>query len=133
MTDSYNQGTINLLEGSPISVQTPDATPLVIQLGAIADDGSLAVDLIGGGSALLLTSANNYVVLTGDVIFTRSAGVGVVTPVGGPVVIAPLGLVPVLAFTVVDNAVTLLTECSLTITGPAAVYNHRLKFTATLF
>jgi hypothetical protein len=133
MTDSYNQGDINLLDGSPISVQTPDATPLIIQLGAIADGGSLSVDMIGGGSHgdPLLVSANNYVVLTGDVIFTRAGGVGVVTPAGGPVVIAPLGLVPVLTFTIVNFPAE--SACQLTIVGPAAPYNHRLKYSAIQF
>ena len=135
MTDSYNQGSINLLEGSPISVQTPDATPLVIQLGAIADGGSLTVDMVGGGSDAdpLLVSTNNYTVLSANVIFTRAGAAGIVTPAGGPISIVPLNLVPVLTFTVVDDPTTLLSLCQLTIVGPAIPYNHRLKFSTIQF
>ena len=133
MTDSYNQGDINLLDGSPISVQTPDATPLVIQLGAIADGGRLTVDMIGGGSDAdpLLVSTNNYAVLSADVIFTRAGAAGVVTPAGGPISILPLGLVPLLTFTITDGP--LLTTCELTIVGPLTPYDHRLKFSAIQF
>jgi len=136
MTDAYNQGAINLLEGSPISVQTPDATALILQLGAIGDGGSLAVDVIGGGSNAdpLLTNTNNYVILTGDAVFTRSAGVGIVTPAGGPITIFAIGFgPPVLTFTISDNPVTGLSECSLTIVGPPTPYNHRVKYTAIQF
>jgi len=133
MTDSYNQGAINLLEGSPISVQTPDATPLVIQLGAIADGGSLTVDMVGGGSDAdpLLVSTNNYTVLSANVIFTRAGATGIVTPAGGPISIVPLNFVPVLMFTVANGP--LLSTCQLTIIGPAIPYNHRLKFSTIQF
>ena len=135
MTDSYNQGDINLLDGSPISVQTPDVTPLVIQLGAIDDGGRLTVTIMGGESDAdpLLVSTNNYVVLSGDVIFTRAGGAGIVTPAGGAIVIIPFNLVPVLAFTIFDNVATGLSDCQLTITGPATPYDHRLKFSAIQF
>ena len=133
MTDSYNQGAINLLEGSPISVQTPDATPLIIQLGAISDGGSLTVDIIGGGSDAdpLLVSANNYIAFSAKAIFTRAGAIGVVTPAGGAITVVGFGLAPVLTFTVENGP--LLSTCQLTIIGPAIPYNHRLKFSTIQF
>lgn len=133
MTDSYNQGDINLLEGSPISVQTPDITPLIIQLGAIEDGGRLTVDMIGGGSNAdpLLVTTDNYAVLTGTVIFTRAGGVGTVTLAGGVIAIVSFGIFPLLTFTIDDNPT--LSSCELTIVGPAFPYDHRLKFSSILF
>ncbi len=136
MTDSYNQQDINLRDASPITVNTPDATPVSFLIDTLTADGqSLAVDLYGGGSDPLLPTTNNYVVVTGVAIFTREAGAGTVQP--GAIATIPVGAFPVtLTFTVNDlGPPDNLTQCFLTITPFAAspAYNHQLKISKIRF
>ena len=138
MTLQYDQGDINLRDASPISIATPDATPVIITLDRLTGDGQvLEVDMYGGGAAPISAgnplgvTATNYGVLTGVAVFSREAGVGAVQP--GAVAIVSVGVAPVLAFTFVDDPVAGTTTCQLTITGPAFLYNHRLKVSKIRF
>lgn len=131
MTLQYDQSNINLLDGRPISLQTPDATVVNTQVGAIRDGEVLVATLFGGGADAdeSLITTNNYNVITGVGTFTRVAGTGAVQP--GPIVLVAVGAAIVLSFTVADTATQ--TICNLTFNGPAFPYNHRLKVSTVTF
>lgn len=142
MTDSYNQDNINLRDASPITVSTVDAvTAVVVQLDVLTGNGqSLAVKLFGGGSAPVSAgnpggvNTANYSLTTGDAIFTREAGVGLVTGPGPLVIANATGLPPIITFTFVDDAAAGTTTCQITIlSAVAALYNHRLKVSKIRF
>ncbi len=132
MTDSYNQGDINLRSANPISVQSPAGiVGLVIDLGTIEDGNTLVVNLWGGGSEAdpALINANNYAVREAVGVFTRVAGSGAVQP--GPITLVVLGIAVGLVFVITDNATT--TDCQLTIIVPASDYIHRLQYSTIQF
>jgi hypothetical protein len=136
MTDSYNQGNINLRDADPINVQTPDATDVVIILDTLTANGQvLEVDLYGGGADadITLVGTNNYAVLTGVAIFARAGGAGTIQP--GPISISGAGVVPTLTFEVNDlPAPDSLTQCILRVSpGGATPYNHRFRVSKIRF
>lgn len=139
MTLQYDQDNINLRDASPISVNTPDITPVLVTLDVLTGNGqSLAVNLFGGGSAPVSAgnpggvNANNYSLTTGDAIFTREAGVGALVP-AGIVVLNFTGVPAVLTFLVDDVTTPGSTICQLSIVGPAFEYAHRLKVSKIRF
>jgi hypothetical protein len=133
MAEQYGQGNINLRDGDPISILTPDAAVVTVLLDLLTDDGqSLAVDLFGGGSTPGAVTTDYYTVITASAMFVRQAGAGAVEPV---VSISPAGAFPpTLAFIFVDVP-GVGTQCFLEIT-PAPLspaYNHRLKISKIRF
>ncbi len=139
MTLQYDQDNINLRDAAPISVSTPDATPVLVTLDVLTGNGqSLAVNLFGGGSAPISppnpggVNAINYSLTTGDAIFTREAGVGAVIP-AAIVVLNFTGFPATFAFLVDDVTTPGSTICQLSITGLAFEYTHRLKVSKIRF
>ncbi len=133
MTLQYDQDNINLRDGIPISVLTPDITPVLVTLDVLTGDGqSLTVQLYGGGSAPGALTLNNYNVDIGaGATFIREAGAGLVT--AGPLALIQVGGPVVLTYVLDDVTTPGSTICQLSIVGPAFDYAHRLKVSKIRF
>lgn len=117
MTQQYGQDSINLVGSSPVVLQTPDATPVSVELQTLTANGqTFAALILGAGSNPADVSTDNYTSFA-FTIFARDAGV---VTLGTPTVaVIGLGVAPALAFTIDGD------RCLLTITGPAFPYDHQ--------
>lgn len=128
MTEQYLQGAIQQRPVTPINIQTPDATPVIVTLDVLTQDvTSAVVTIAGGGSDPAAPNTNNYVTF-GQVIYERTTLVSLgsntltagISVTGAAVTVVPLA----------DG--TAANRMLIEITGPAFPYNHRLLATVVL-
>lgn len=128
MTEQYLQSAIQQRAYTPVNIQTPDATPVIVTIDVLTQDvTSAVVTVMGGGADPAAPNTNNYVTF-GQVIYERTGLVSFasntltagITVTGAAVTVVPLA----------DG--TAANRMLIEITGPAFPYDHRLLVSTVL-
>ncbi len=125
MTEQYGQTATNIQQAIPVSFSTPDATPVLIDLYTLTEDGqSATIFLEGGGEDPSAPGVNNFTV-DAFVTFTRDGGI---VTAGAFAFFATNNGAPLFAgFIATGNL------CQLAMTGPAFLYEYRFLMSLTTF
>jgi hypothetical protein len=133
MTLQYDQGNINLLDASPINVDTSSAATVNFVMDSLTDDEQFLGVVVYGNGGDPADASNRYAVNPVAVAtFVRTAGAGAVTTPG--ITLSSAGTVPTLSFQVDDATTPGSTLCILRIVpGAATAYVNRLKVSKIRF